>query len=253
MAEVGGAVNWLAVWGARRRARGGSPAGARPVPAASPAAPSRQTCSALTRWTGERSAGTRAPARSSCSLKRTAPSPAASGAASAPAASRAARSAGAIATGSSSRSSPRHAAAKTSPRRASITASTGPSPACGSAPRASASRLDTPASGSPRAWASARAVAIPWRRPVKPPGPTPTAIRSTSSQPAPARSSTSSTSASRRVAWPGRAPGSGSSRASTAGPSGAQTAAAVAAVAVSRPRITPRSSRASPPACSSRT
>ena len=95
---------------------------------------------------------------------------------------------------------------------------------------------------------------MPSRSPVKPPGPTPTAIRSTSSQPAPAAASASSISTSRRAAWFGRSPGAGSSRRSTAGPPGAQTATAVAAVAVSKPRITrPRPSASSPPACASRT
>ena len=56
-----------------------------------------------------------------------------------------------------------------------------------SAPRASASSVLTPTTGSPRPCASARAVAMPIRRPVKLPGPTPTASRSTSSQPTPAR------------------------------------------------------------------
>ena len=50
-------------------------------------------------------------------------------------------------------------------------------------PRASASRVPTPTSSDPRACASARAVAMPIRRPVNEPGPTPTAIRSTASQP----------------------------------------------------------------------
>ena len=56
-----------------------------------------------------------------------------------------------------------------------------------SAPGASASSELTPTSGSPRPCASARAVAMPIRSPVKLPGPTPTAIRSTSSQPTPGR------------------------------------------------------------------
>jgi hypothetical protein len=73
---------------------------------------------------------------------------------------------------------------------------------------------------------------MPIRSPVKPPGPTPTAIRSTAAQ-----STTSSTSASRRDAWDGRPPRGGSSRRSTAW-SGDQTATAVDGVAVSIPRIT---------------
>ena len=70
----------------------------------------------------------------------------------------------------------------------------------GGALRASDSSVETPTSGIPRAPASARAVAIPIRSPVNVPGPTPTAIRSTSSQPAPARSSTSAISGSSRGA-----------------------------------------------------
>ena len=67
------------------------------------------------------------------------------------------------------------------------------------APRASASSVLTPTIGSPRACASARAVAIPIRRPVKLPGPTPTASRSSASQPTPAASSASSAAASSRA------------------------------------------------------
>ena len=43
--------------------------------------------------------------------------------------------------------------------------------------------MPTPASGSPVLAPSARALAIPTRRPVNEPGPTPTAIRSTAPQP----------------------------------------------------------------------
>ena len=74
------------------------------------------------------------------------------------------------------------AAANTSPRRASSTASDGVEPggARARAPSASDCSVETPTSGMPRAWPSARAVAIPIRRPVNVPGPTPTAIRSIS-------------------------------------------------------------------------
>ncbi len=50
-------------------------------------------------------------------------------------------------------------------------------------PRASAASEPTGAIGISLAWASARAVAMPIRRPVNDPGPTPTAIRSILSQP----------------------------------------------------------------------
>ena len=49
-----------------------------------------------------------------------------------------------------------------------------------------AASVPTGAIGTPRACASPRAVAIPIRSPVKEPGPIPTAIRSTDSQPPPA-------------------------------------------------------------------
>ena len=117
--------------------------------------------------------------------------------------------------------SPRaYEAANTSPRRASITASTpsrstpfrsSPSyksaecPAVATASglttgTASARRLDTPTSSTPSDCANPRAVAIPTRRPVNLPGPTPTAIRSIASQPSPASPSSSAASVSSRVA-----------------------------------------------------
>ena len=58
-------------------------------------------------------------------------------------------------------------------------------------------------------------MAIPIRRPVNVPGPTPTAIRSTPASSIPARSSSSAIERQQRVAWRGRAPGGGSSRASS--------------------------------------
>ena len=147
------------------------------------------------------------------------------------------------------------AAANASPRRASMAASTiGASPA----PRASASSVLTPTIGSPRACASARAVAIPIRRPVKLPGPTPTASRSSASQPTPAASSASSAAASSRPACAGRTPGAGSSRTSKTA-SSTRTPATVEGVAVSSPstitttapagrRPRARAPRAAPPA-----
>ena len=62
--------------------------------------------------------------------------------------------------------------------------------------------MPTPASGSPVLAPRARALAIPTRRPVNEPGPTPTAIRSTAVQP-PAASAARSTSSSSRVVCPG--------------------------------------------------
>ncbi len=73
-------------------------------------------------------------------------------------------------------------AANTSPRRASTTETTrgrGPAAASDPVPRAAAarmSRLDTPRTPMPSAWANALAVATPTRRPVNSPGPTSTAI-----------------------------------------------------------------------------
>ena len=68
-----------------------------------------------------------------------------------------------------------------------------------STPRASASRLETPTIG--RSWpcASARAVEMPSRRPVKPPGPVPTQMRPTSSQPTSAWASACSSSGLQRL------------------------------------------------------
>ncbi len=93
-------------------------------------------------------------------------------------------------------------AANTWPRRASSTASRAPPPAPRTAPpipRASAASVPTGATGLPSAWASARAVATPIRSPVNEPGPTPTAIRSTRSQP-PARS-TSALELRQQLRW----------------------------------------------------
>ena len=151
---------------------------------------------------GEPSAGTTAPARSSSSRKRTAPSPTASEPGSIRAGQRLGRERDRLEHAAA-------AAANTSPRRASITA-THAAPSL-RAPAASAARLETPTSGRSRAWASARAVAMPSRRPVKPPGPTPTAIRSTASQPRPRqRPPRPARAGGSRGA--GRSPGGGSSR-----------------------------------------
>src|ERR1039458_5439161 len=83
-------------------------------------------------------------------------------------------------------------------------------------PSASARRLENPTSSIPSDCASPRAVATPTRRPVKVPGPRPTAIRSSARQSTFARVSSSSTIPSSRVVCPGRWGGrvrSGSSRA----------------------------------------
>src|SRR5919204_6984663 len=98
---------------------------------------SRQIASALTRCSGESSAGTVTAAGSSCSLNFIAPSPTASHA-SAPG-SRAvpsvwARCSGATAEGASTRSPARQAATNASPRRASRIAATGPSGGAGTRP-----------------------------------------------------------------------------------------------------------------------
>ena len=73
------------------------------------------------------------------------------------------------------------------PRRGARRARPAPGPRRrASAASASARRVDTPASGTPSDWARPRAVATPMRRPVKVPGPTPTATRSTCPQSSPA-------------------------------------------------------------------
>ena len=111
-----------------------------------------------------------------------------------------------------------HAAANASPRRASSTASgiRSSDAATAAAPAASERRVETPTSGISRACASARALAIPIRSPVNVPGPVPTAIRSRSSQPAPAASIEASASDRSAVVCRGRVSGGGSSRRSIA-------------------------------------
>ena len=101
----------------------------------------------------------------------------------------------------------------------------------------SASSVQTPRTGSPRLAPSPRAVAMPIRSPVKEPGPRPTAIRSTSSQPPAAAAA-----ALDLLEQPGRVPGPPARR----GPSSdscrtspsRQAQAAVSAVAVSKPTTT---------------
>ena len=147
-----------------------------------------------------------APERSRTSLNATAPSPIASARGPSGAISSASAS-GAIARGASRRRLERLGLARSAsrprtPRRGGrrappddVEPGRAPRrrPSAGSPTRpprpATAASRPRPA-GTFRARASARAVAIPIRSPVNVPGPTPTAIRSTSSQPIPARSST---------------------------------------------------------------
>src|SRR5437870_99156 len=131
---------------------------------ASAGAKSRASCAwkrARGRWRSSWSGGTSAPAASSTERYRTAPLPTQS-------------VPGAGWTASGVRTWGSSWSRKTSPRLASTT---GRAPG---APAASASSVDTPATGTPRASASPRAVASPMRTPVKLPGPIPTAIPSSS-------------------------------------------------------------------------
>jgi hypothetical protein len=191
-------------------------------------------CRAATRWTGSASSGISTARLVSCCLNRTAPDPPHS-AASGSAGIRVASSSGVPSQGPHSDSpSAEWTAAATSPRRASRTVRQRRPPAASPSPRASASSVPTPPMGRLRLSPSARAVAIPTRRPVKEPGPIPTARRSTAPQP-PAASAARSTSASSAVVCCGppfsERPSSASYRAS---PSRA-AATAVSAVAVSKP------------------
>src|SRR5581483_8986618 len=133
-----------------------------------------------------------APASSKTERKRTAPSPTQT------------------VPGSSSSSSGRTAAGRP-PRRtntcrrwASITGNAPGSPA------ARASSVETPATGSSHASASPRAAASPIRKPVKLPGPVPTASASRSAGPSPCprriRSAAARTSTARHVASPSGSP-----------------------------------------------
>src|SRR5918995_2884207 len=196
----------------------------------------RQTCRAESRCAASSSGRTSAPASSRSRRNRTAPSPAASGGKGS-AATRSASSAGVATSGPHRRSPPGSSSeAKASERFASMTARRGLSPAagCSEIPRASASRDETPASGLPVPWASARAVAIPTRSPVNDPGPIPTAIRSTRSHP-PASATACSTSPSSSVAWRAREPAGGDSSRSATDSVPRVTATATSAVAVSKP------------------
>ena len=99
-------------------------------------------------------------------------------------------------------------------------------------PRASAARDPAGAIGISLACASARAVAIPIRRPVNDPGPTPTAIRSILSQP-PASSTLRSISPRSTWEWRGRPSGPGSIRVSRTTRPPAVTPTTASAVALS--------------------
>src|SRR5690348_6961233 len=101
-------------------------------------------------------------------------------------------------------------------------------------PAASASSVQTPRSGRPRLTPSPRAVAIPTRMPVKVPGPRPTAIRSTASQP-PAAAAARSTSCSSPVACRGRPRAESPSCDSCRTSPSRQAQATVSTVAVSKP------------------
>ena len=95
--------------------------------------------------------------------------------------------------------------------------------------------MPTPTAGVPRAAASARAVAIPIRRPVNEPGPVPTAILPTRGHP-PAASATRSIAGSRAAAWTGRVPaGPGPITASSTTSPSSEAQTAVSSVAVSKP------------------
>src|SRR5690349_14387392 len=101
-------------------------------------------------------------------------------------------------------------------------------------PRPSASRVQTPRAGSPRLTERPRAVAIPTRMPVKVPGPSPTASRSTRSQP-PAAAAACSTSSSSPVACRGLPCGESPSCDSCRTSPSRQAQATVSTVAVSKP------------------
>ena len=94
--------------------------------------------------------------------------------------------------------------------------------------------MQTPRAGRPRLRLSPRAVAIPTRSPVKVPGPSPTAIRSTASQP-PAATAARSTSASSPVACRGLPCGESPSCDSCRTSPSRQAQATVSTVAVSNP------------------
>ncbi len=98
------------------------------------------------------------------------------------------------------RRTPRHVARRSPPGRGR------PGPA-GAAVTPGASSVEMPTRGRFRRGRSACAVAIPMRRPVKVPGPTPTPIRSSSAHSMPACPRACSISSRSRLVCPGRAPG----------------------------------------------
>ena len=231
---------------------------------------SRQWLIALTLWSSESSSGTEAPERSRTSLNSTAPSPTASTAGPSARDQLAERLRGAARAGAAAArvelARPRRAASRPrTPRRGARRAPPAPRPARPRPRRHAAprqrerlERRDRRPAGCPRARASARAVAIPIRSPVNVPGPTPTAIRSTSSQPTPAALEhlDDQRQQARGVAA-GARPARGSSRALERDAVRiADSATAVArggGVEGQDPHAISTQPRSSPPACSSRT
>ena len=141
-------------------------------------------CRAATRWTGSASSAIRTPSRASSCRNRTAPEPATDGGGSS-AATRSASSSGRQTSGSQSRS-PRcrverreDLAAVAVEHRQPLAPRPRPPPI----PRPSASSVQTPRAGRPGRRRARARWRSPIRRPVKEPGPSPTAIRSTRSQP----------------------------------------------------------------------
>ena len=154
---------------------------------------------------------------------------------------------------------PRRGARRSPPARA-----VGRMPGRSSSCRSSARRRRPAPRGSRRRRPAGRGPArararwrSPSRRPVKPPGPVPTQMRPTSSQPTPGLRQRLLEQRLQRSAWRGRSPGAGSSRRSISGRPAASTATEVA-----RGRRVDADDRAhgsisirrwSPPACASRT
>ena len=211
-----------------------------------PAAPSRQTCSALMRWAPSSSGGTTRPGRLELSPEAYRPVPHGQrgpGAARDPLGERLGRE-----RRGGQHERPGRATRRRTPRRGGRRAPRATSVRRRRRPGASASSELTPTSGSPRACASARAVAIPIRRPGE--AARPDADRDPvdllPAQPGAARAPPRPRPAAGSRARAAR-PGAGSSRTSTTVPAASSTPATVAVVAVSRPRTI-----TSPPASAGR-